>query len=639
MFSVKNIAFPVAALLLLHTAYSQKVPPPAPYGALPNQNQLNWQENNMYAFVHLGLNTFTNKEWGYGDEAPKLFNPKKFDADQIVRSIKQGGFAGVILTCKHHDGFCLWPTKTTEHNITQSPFRNGKGDLVKEIEQACRKYGMRFGVYLSPWDRNSALYGTQDYVNKIYREQLKELLTNYGPVFEIWHDGANGGDGYYGGARETRTIDRSAYYNWPGVWQLERELQPHALIFGDIGADLRWVGNERGYCGDPCWQTFTPVSNIPGKAPSNGTIKSELSTNGTRNGKYWMPAEVDFSIRPGWFWHQDQNDKVRSPQDLWMHYFLSVGRGGSMLLNVPPDQDGLVYPADSVNLKKFGEILKETFKTNLAKGASIVASNVRGNDNKDYGTRNLLDDDQFTYWSTDDDVLTPDLMITLPEKRSFDIIRLKENTRLGQRIDSLSIDAWIDGQWQYITGASSIGSNRLLKLNKKITTNKLRINIVKSPVCVALSDFALFAQPDELVQTTAATNEKTISKYPLRIMNISNAAAATDNDAATFWQSSNHTFPQDIIIDLKKTRTIASFNYLPRQDGKTSGMIDKYTLYISDDSYNWKQVTAGEFSNIQANPILQTVTFQNAAQARYIKFKILHTTDNRNPVIAGLGVE
>lgn len=640
MVSIKKISLAAVALFFLCGAYSQRVTPPEPYGALPNQNQLNWQENNIYAFVHLGLNTFTGKEWGYGDEDPKLFNPKKFDADQIVRSIKQGGFTGIILTCKHHDGFCLWPTKTTEHNISQSPFRNGKGDLVREIEQACRKYGLRFGVYLSPWDRNSALYGTQDYVDKIYREQLKELLTNYGPIFEIWHDGANGGDGYYGGARQTRTINRSTYYNWPSVWQLERRLQPHALIFGDIGADLRWVGNERGFCGDPCWQTFTPEATKSGGTPTNGDVKNGIATSGTRNGKYWMPAEVDFSIRPGWFWHEDQNDKVRSPQDLWTHYFLSVGRGGSMLLNVPPDRDGLVYHTDSVNLKIFGEMLRKTFSHNLAKGAKIEASNVRGNDLKDYGPKNLLDDDQFTYWSTDDSVLKPQLIVTLPEKRSFDIIRLKENTKLGQRIDSLSIDAWLGGQWQHIAGASSIGSNRLLKLDKKITTNQLRINIVDAPVCVALSDFALFAQGDELSPDTAtAAAARIITKYPLKIMNISEVSAAIDNDAATFWKSTNNRFPQDVIVDLRQTKAITSFNYLPRQDGKASGMIDKYALFVSDDSFNWKQLTSGEFSNIQANPILQIVTLPTVTRARYVKFRILHTIDNQNPTIAEIGVK
>jgi len=484
--------------VFFNIGYTQKIAPPKPYGALPNENQLNGQQYNLYAFIHFGINTFTDKEWGYGDENPNLFNPRNFNADQIVRTIKQGGFTGIILTCKHHDGFCLWHTKTTQHNISESPFRNGKGDLVKEISKACKKYGMRFGIYLSPWDRNAASYGTYDYINKIYREQLKELLTQYGTIFEIWHDGANGGDGYYGGAREKREIDRATYYGWDTVWNMEAKLQPTALRFGDVGPDLRWIGNEKGYAGNPCWQTFTPVSNVPGKAPANGQVLSDSSISGTRNGKYWMPAEVDFSIRPGWFWHASENDKVRSAADLWEHYFLSVGRGAAMLLNVPPDKDGLIYKTDSINLKKFGEILKKTFSVNMAKGARIKASNVRGNDEKDYGTKNLLDNDSFTYWATDDDVHTPQLLITLPQKRTFDIIRLKENTKLGQRIDSLSIDAFINNKWINIAGANSIGSERLIKLNKKISTDKLRVNIVKSPVCVALSDFALFNQPDDL---------------------------------------------------------------------------------------------------------------------------------------------
>lgn len=633
----KRIFFITASFLFLLFSTgltAQKIPPPKPYGALPNQDQLNWQENNIYAFVHFGLNTFTNKEWGYGDEDPSLFDPKDFDADQIVRSIKQGGFKGIILTCKHHDGFCLWPTKTTEHNITKSPFRNGKGDLVKEVEQACRKYGMKFGVYVSPWDRNSAKYGTQAYV-KMYRAQIAELLTNYGPVFEVWHDGANGGDGYYGGARETRNIDRTTYYNWPSIWALEKKIQPHALIFGDIGADLRWVGDEQGYAGDPCWQTFTPVSRIPGKQPSNGTINSKFSINGTRDGKYWMPAEVDFSIRPGWFWHKDQNDNVRSATDLWNHYFLSVGRGASMLLNIPPDTDGKIFSTDSINLKEFGDILRQTFSHNLAKGAKIMASNVRGNDQKHYGTKFLLDDNQFSYWATDDDIHTPQLIITLPEARTFDIIRLKENTKLGQRIDSLAIDIWKNNQWQYLAGASSIGSNRLIRLDKKITAKKLRLRIVKSPVNIALSDFALFAQP-ALNEETKTNNIKSIDKSNWQVLHINNAGALIDNNTKTFWQSNSTKFPQEIIVDMGKDKTINAFTYLPRQDGSSAGNIDQYELYVSRDKQHWQKVVRGEFGNIQSNPILQNIPLDNPVKARYFSLKILHTIDGNRPNIAEL---
>lgn len=622
-----------------------QIKPPEPYGALPSAAQLNWQENNIYAFIHFGLNTFTNKEWGYGDEDPALFNPKDFDAEQIVRSIAQGGFKAVILTCKHHDGFCLWPTKTTTHNISQSPFRDGKGDMVREIADACRKYGLKFGVYLSPWDRNAANYGTQDYV-KMYREQLRELLTQYGDIFEIWHDGANGGDGYYGGARETRNIDRSTYYNWPNVWALERELQPGALIFGDIGPDLRWVGNEKGFAGDPCWQTFTPESNIPGKAPSNGIVKSELSTGGTRGGKYWMPAEVDFSIRPGWFWHESENDKVRSAVDLWNHYLISAGRGASMLLNIPPDTDGLVYKTDSIELKLFGDILKQTFAENLAKGAQAVASNIRGGDKAAYGPARLFDEDQFTYWGTDDQVHTPTLTITLPESRSFDIIRLRENTKLGQRIDSLEVDAWLDNRWEKITGASSIGSNRLLRLASKITTDKLRLRIIKAPVSIALSDVGLFNQSSLLDALSKKPNSNGSSKGASlirtgwKVINPDHGktrSAMLDGDPATYWQDLSAGKSDPIVVDMGETRQVKAFTYLPGGGSKIQGAIDKYAFYISTDGVKWQSVATGEFSNILANPVLQTISLKHVQPARFFKFEPQHTADGKPARIAELG--
>lgn len=620
-------------------------PPPEPYGAVPTENQQAWQENNMYAFIHFGINTFTDKEWGYGDEDPALFNPSHFDAEQIVRTIAHGGFKGVILTCKHHDGFCLWPTKTTSHNITKSPFRDGKGDLVKEISDACRKYGLKFGVYLSPWDRNAPSYGTPEYVD-MYRAQLKELLTEYGDIFEIWHDGANGGDGYYGGARERRNIDRSTYYNWPSVWELERQLQPKALIFGDIGPDLRWVGNESGFAGDPCWQTFTPESNIPGKAPSNGIIKSELSTEGTRNGKYWMPAEVDFSIRPGWFWHENENDKVRTALNLWDHYFLSAGRGASMLLNIPPDKEGLIYKTDSMELETFGKILKETFAKNLIEGAKAAPSNVRGGDDKDFGVQHLFDKDQFTYWGTDDAVHTPTLTITLPESRTFDIIRLKENTKLGQRIDSVEIDAWQNEAWQKIAGASSIGSNRLLRLDHPITIEKLRIRVVKAPVSIALSDVGLFIQPDFVSQPAlkgqSAGNKKMISRKKWKVTGATaESKRMFDGDPATSWDAGlkpgDQSAVNGLVVDMGQTQSLTGFTYLSDQGEKSIGAIDKYAFFLSQDGKEWQTVASGEFSNIQSNPTLQTVRLKKQMKARFIKLVALHTIDGKAPVIAELG--
>ena len=261
-------------------------------------------KHRIYAIIHFSINTFTDREWGYGDEAPELFNPTDFDADQIAQACVDGGLTGLILVCKHHDGFCLWPTRTTPHNISASPFRNGKGDLVREVSDACRRHGLGFGIYCSPWDRNHPAYGTPEYL-EIYREQLRELYTNYGEAFELWFDGANGGDGYYGGARETRKIDQSTYYDWENTWKIARELQPHAAIFSDIGPDLRWVGNEKGLAHPDSSALFTPAAPTPGKNPAPGYLDYSHSTTGNLDGNYLIPPECDVPLRPGWLYHAD----------------------------------------------------------------------------------------------------------------------------------------------------------------------------------------------------------------------------------------------------------------------------------------------------------------------------------------------
>ena len=252
-------------------AADESVAPPKPYGPVPSARQLRWHELGGYAFLHFSVNTFTDKEWGYGDESPEVFQPTEFDAEQIVTSLKAGGLKGVVLTCKHHDGFCLWPSKYTEHSVKNSLWKGGKGDVVKEISEACRRHGLKFGVYLSPWDRNHKDYGRPEYIT-YYRNQLRELLTGYGPIFEVWFDGANGGDGYYGGARTTRHIDARTYYDWENTWKLVRQLQPEACMFSDIGPDVRWVGNEAGVAGDPCWATFSPERYAIGGTPGESSI-------------------------------------------------------------------------------------------------------------------------------------------------------------------------------------------------------------------------------------------------------------------------------------------------------------------------------------------------------------------------------
>src|SRR5215831_11366030 len=281
-----------------------RVTSPAPYGPLPSARQLRWHELEFYGFLHFSVNTFTDKEWGYGDESPSVFNPTDFDADQIVRTAKAAGMKGLILTAKHHDGFCLWQSKFTDHSVKQSPWRDGRGDVVKEISAACQKYGLKFGIYLSPWDRNRADYGQHDYPT-YFRQQLRELLTQYGPIFEVFFDGANGGSGYYGGARETRQIDRETYYDWPAVWELVRKLQPDACLFSDAGPDVRWVGNERGLAGETCWATLNKQDFVPGRADVRRLNR------GDRSGAFWVPAEADVSIRPGWFYHAREDDQVR----------------------------------------------------------------------------------------------------------------------------------------------------------------------------------------------------------------------------------------------------------------------------------------------------------------------------------------
>jgi alpha-L-fucosidase len=339
---LRNSLLSAVLLLTVSFAFSQQAP--KPYGPLATPAQLKWQETEMYCLIHFGPDTYTDKEWGYGDEDPQIVNPTQFNAMQIVGAAKAGGFKGVVVVAKHHDGFCLWPTKTTEHNISKSPYKNGKGDILQEYREACDKLGMKLGIYCSPWDRNSALYGKPEYVTDVYRKQLEEVYTNYGPIFMAWFDGANGGDGYYGGAKEVRKIDRSTYYGWTDTWNIVRKLQPGAAIFGDVGPDVRWVGNENGVAGETSWATYTPHAPEEGKIPGNGYTKDREGTEGQRDGKYWMPAECDVPFRPGWFYHLYKEDKEhlpwisssnsddvsKSPEFLLQLYYQSVGRGACL---------------------------------------------------------------------------------------------------------------------------------------------------------------------------------------------------------------------------------------------------------------------------------------------------------------------
>lgn len=441
----------------------------------------------FYGFLHFTVNTFTDREWGEGDEDEKVFNPTDFDADQIVLAAKEAGMAGLILTAKHHDGFCLWPSQYTEHSVKNSPWKDGKGDVVKEMSSACRRHGLKFGVYLSPWDRNHKDYARPEYI-VYYRNQLRELLSNYGDIFTVWFDGANGGTGFYGGAREKRQIDNRVYYDWDNTWKIVRQLMPNAVMFSDGGPDFRWVGNESGIAGDPCWATVDSAGRYPGG-------RSEGLNTGERTGNAWMPAECDVSIRPGWFYHAAEDARVKTPKQLLDIYYKSVGRGADLNLNLPPDRRGRINDHDIQSLRGFHRILAATFAADLARQARFSASNTRGN-SEQFAPENLAGGKPDRYWSTDDSVTTPELVMEFPTPVTFNVVSLAEYLPLGQRIDAFALDAWKEGQWTEFAHGTSIGHKRLIR-GEPVTTPKVRLRITQAAACPALAQVGLFAEPRE----------------------------------------------------------------------------------------------------------------------------------------------
>lgn len=473
-----------ASFLLASCAEKKNVIPPAAVMPVPSEAQLAWHEMEMNAFIHFTINTFTDKEWGFGDESPSLFNPSELNVDQWLTSLKGAGFKGVILTTKHHDGFCLWPTQYSEHSIKNSPYKQGKGDIVREISEACKKHGLKFGIYVSPWDRNRADYGTPAYV-EYYRNQLKELFTAYGSVFEMWFDGANGGDGYYGGAREKRKIDGATYYDWPTTLNIVREMEPNVIFFSDAGPGVRWVGNERGIGGETNWNSITPDTLFAGKVG----IEKILET-GHENGTQWIPAEVNVSIRPGWFYHTKEDTLVKSPEKLFDIYLSSVGRGSTLLLNVPPDKRGLFHENDVKALQEWRALLDQEFKTNLADKVEAGATSYRG-ENSSYAPLNVTDDNKDTYWTTDDDVTTGSLELKLKAPADVKYIVLQEYIKLGQRIKAFNVEIWKDNAWVKVADATTIGYKRILKIEPQ-STDKIRVNITASKACPLISSIEIY---------------------------------------------------------------------------------------------------------------------------------------------------
>ena len=455
-----------------------------PVGPIPNKYQSDWQELEYYAFIHFNMNTFTNKEWGYGDEKPSQFNPTELDTRQWARVVKEAGMKGIIITAKHHDGFCLWPSKFTEHSVKNSPWKMGKGDLIRELSQACKEYGLKFGVYLSPWDRNHPSYGKSEYIT-YFRNQLRELLTEYGEIFEVWFDGANGGDGFYGGANEERRVDKKMYYDWPKTIELVRSLQPQAVIFSDAGPDIRWVGNEKGYANETTWSPIYRDSVFAGMPDF------QRFASGQENGTHWVPTETDVSIRPGWYYHPEQDDQVKSLSKLVDIYYNSVGLNSSLLLNLPVDNRGLIHENEVKNLKALADYLNTTFSYNYSKGQKVkTSSTLKGYDNKA-----LIDDDKKTYWASDVNDKNPKIEIHLDNPVSVNTFMIQEYLSMGQRIKSFYFEVFSDGNWEKIYEGSTIGNKRLIRFETQ-NIEKARFTVNDKKAQIVISNIGLFKAKD-----------------------------------------------------------------------------------------------------------------------------------------------
>ena len=624
--SIHLLSIPIVACCLSCT--SGKVLPPEPILPVPEPKQVEWQQMETYAFIHFGLNTFNDREWGYGDTDPKTFNPTNLDCEQWAQTLVKAGMKGVILTAKHHDGFCLWPFEGTDYSVKNSPWKNGQGNVVKELSEACKKYGLKFAVYLSPWDRHQANYGTPEYLPYFYA-QLHDLLTNYGPVFEVWFDGANGGDGWYGGAKDIRTIDRKNYYNYPRIYEMLDSIQPQAIIFSDGGPGCRWVGNEKGFAGATNWSFLREGEVHPGYE------KSYELQYGHADGNQWVPAECDVSIRPGWFYHPEEDDRVKSPDQLVDLYYRSVGHNATLLLNFPVDRRGLIHPVDSANAVRFHEMIQQQLKTNLVAGMTPKVSNERGGD---FVASALTDDNFDTYWATEDGVTTADIEFSFDTPTRMNRMMLQEYIPLGQRVKAFVVeyldkDTWLPVKLNEET--TTIGYKRLLRFETVETKGiRIRITDARGPLC--LSNVGVYDAGN--VSDSFVEKVEDIESVPYLLPDVKAEESAKASDK----QSQTTCFVEGdrLLIDLQEERMVSSLHFLPDQGEPNKGLIANYEIRVgvSKDAVN-QLVKAGEFSNIQNNPVMQSVFF-TPVKARYIELKATRMIRAGEPMgFAELGVK
>ena len=624
--SIHLLSIPVVACCLSCT--SGKVLPPEPILPVPEPKQVEWQQMETYAFIHFGLNTFNDREWGYGDTDPKTFNPTNLDCEQWAQTLVKAGMKGVILTAKHHDGFCLWPFEGTDYSVKNSPWKNGQGNVVKELSEACKKYGLKFAVYLSPWDRHQANYGTPEYLPYFYA-QLHDLLTNYGPVFEVWFDGANGGDGWYGGAKDIRTIDRKNYYNYPRIYEMLDSIQPQAIIFSDGGPGCRWVGNEKGFAGATNWSFLRKGEVHP------GYDKSYELQYGHPDGNQWVPAECDVSIRPGWFYHPEEDDRVKSPDQLVDLYYRSVGHNATLLLNFPVDRRGLIHPVDSANAVRFHEMIQQQLKTNLVAGMTPKVSNERGGD---FVASALTDDNFDTYWATEDGVTTADIEFSFDTPTRMNRMMLQEYIPLGQRVKAFVVeyldkDTWLPVKLNEET--TTIGYKRLLRF-ETVETKGMRIRITDARCPLCLSNVGVYDAGN--VSDSFVEKVEDIESVPYLLPDVKAEESAKASDK----QSQTTCFVEGdrLLIDLQEERMVSSLHFLPDQGEPNKGLIANYEIRVGTSKEAVNQlVKAGEFSNIQNNPVMQSVFF-TPVKARYIELKATRMIRAGEPMgFAELGVK
>lgn len=644
--------------------YAQRYKAPESIGAVPTEAQIAWQRLETYAFVHFGLNTYNDLEWGYGDSKPSTFAPDTLDVEQWVRTFKQAGMQGVILTAKHHDGFCLWPTKTTDYSVKNSPWQDGRGDLVRELSDACHRYGLRFGLYLSPWDRHHSEYGRAEY-QRVFHEQIRELTTGYGPLFEYWFDGANGGTGWYGGANESRSIDPNTYYQYEEAAKMLRANNPDIMIFGGTVPTIRWIGNEQGWAGQTNYSTYD--------------LKAERhykqSQWGMRGASSWIPGEVDVSIRPGWFYHQREDHQVRTVANLTELYYQSVGRNANLLLNFPVALDGRIPKTDSLNAVQWYQHIQQSFKHNIVQGSKVSAKPTRRG--YAFAPRYLVDGNQETYWAMPDGSTTGEVVLRFDRQR-INTIALQEYIRLGQRVDEFALETLgQDGVWMPIQTTDSlttIGYKRLVRFTPT-ETDGIRLRITKSRGPVCLSELGAYltatlveppvvyrdASDKLIIHAASATNrlryrltdsvwqtyrepieltgdllhlevEAYDPQYSQQVARTARALGysprrisvegLTEDDRARMLDGDGHTaieLPKGVThVDLKldEPRPIKSLVYTPDQRRDASGHIQLYALYIDG-----QLVAEGEFANIKHNPITTAIELSRAVVGQHIRLE------------------